>query len=294
MKKTICLLAAILMLVVCFCLPMSAETVLKDTHITSSGGDDEVTFESGTVEIEAGVTYSVWSRVNFNACNIYINGTLTSDGSSINVWYKGVCDTIVLGPDGLLDLIYRDNEKTCGIDFLVETLEKNGAEVTVEGNHIVARHKHDFDDAGKCKSCGKYNCQVGKAEHTFDDATGKCTRCGGSKCTLADHTWDENGKCRYCTALVCVEGKQSHRWETNGKCGVCGKNCENAFHHTPSECPDCHQPVGELYPSPAGSALSEGNLVIVAAVAGLAVGFLVAMFIFKKKKKPATENNAEE
>ena len=40
-------------------------------------------------------------------------------------------------------------------------------------------------------------------------------------------------------------------------------------------------------PAPTGSTLSEGNLTIIVGVACLAVGFLAAMFIFKKKKKTA-------
>lgn len=58
-------------------------------------------------------------------------------------------------------------------------------------------------------------------------------------------------------------------------------------------CLDC----GHIYPEtapPVGSVLSEGSVTVIVGVACLAVGFLVAMFIFKKKKKPATENNAEE
>ena len=47
-----------------------------------------------------------------------------------------------------------------------------------------------------------------------------------------------------------------------------------------------------------GSTLSEGSLTVICSVAGVAVGFLAAMFIFKKKKKTAvadgTENKGEE
>ena len=82
----------------------------------------------------------------------------------------------------------------------------------------------------------------------------------------------------------------------DGKCTVCQEKCTNAFHDGVYKCPDCDMEFNTVSGDTA-STLSEGNLAIITAVAGVAVGFLAAIFIFKKKKKTAVaegENKDEE
>ncbi len=54
-------------------------------------------------------------------------------------------------------------------------------------------------------------------------------------------------------------------------------------------CRQCGQPVS----GGKGSTLGDGSLTIICTVAGVALGFVAAMFIFKKKKKPALASGAD-
>ena len=80
----------------------------------------------------------------------------------------------------------------------------------------------------------------------------------------------------------------------NGVCTICYHECDNVFHA--DECPECGMIRNE---TPAvGSALSEGNMIIICTIAA-AVVFGLGGFILgtKKKKKPALasgENTDEE
>ena len=146
--------------------------------------------------------------------------------------------------------------------------------------------KHDFGDGHVCTKCGSKDCELGEASHTWDEDTGKCSFCGAD----CEHIWDEStGKCSVCGIIGCKIGERSHKW-SNGKCTLCGTVCKNIFHD--GVCPDCGMGAAAT-----GSTLSEGSLTIICSVACLAVGFLAAMFIFKKKKPElvsGAENTDEE
>ena len=83
-----------------------------------------------------------------------------------------------------------------------------------------------------------------------------------------------------------------HKYGENGVCIRCDHVCDNSFHN--GVCPECHAVASTGLN--VGSALSEGNLTIIVGVACLVVGFLAAMFIFKKKKPALAsgENKDEE
>ena len=100
---------------------------------------------------------------------------------------------------------------------------------------------------------------------------------------------------RHVTASVCDHDYTN----TNGICTKCKYvNPELHKHDFKCACGMSCQHESEKTVGGEGSTLSEGNLAIITAVAGIVVGFLAAMFIFKKKKKPAvadgTENKGEE
>ena len=75
----------------------------------------------------------------------------------------------------------------------------------------------------------------------------------------------------------------------DGKCTVCQEKCTNAFHDGVYKCPDCDMEFNTV--TATGSALSEGSMTVVVGVACLAVGFLAAMLIFKKKKPALAEDS---
>ena len=75
----------------------------------------------------------------------------------------------------------------------------------------------------------------------------------------------------------------------NGVCAVCGYVCKNPFHS--GTCPDCGMTVGT---TATGSILSQGYPEIVFGIGGLVVGFLVAMFIFRKKKVVVNSTPADD
>lgn len=103
---------------------------------------------------------------------------------------------------------------------------------------------------------------------------------------------------------VYYECAGEHAWDENDKCEICGiPKCKvNGEHNAVLVCSDCGKKLSEeVIPSQnaPGSTLSVGYPEIVFAVGGLAVGFVVAMLIFRKKKsKPVpvegTANEDEE
>ena len=127
---------------------------------------------------------------------------------------------------------------------------------------IIKITEHNFENK-VCTHCGKKGCETGQFEHDWDASTGICSFCGFA-CT---HDWNA----------------------TTGKCFICGIKCTNTFHE--GVCPDCGMGAAVT-----GSILSEGSITIICSVACLAVGFLIAMFIFKKKKPALAsgENTDEE
>ena len=75
----------------------------------------------------------------------------------------------------------------------------------------------------------------------------------------------------------------------NGVCTACGYACENPFHS--GTCPDCGMVVGT---SATGSILSQGYPEIVYGIGGLAVGFIAAMLIFRKKKVAVSSTSTDD
>ena len=111
------------------------------------------------------------------------------------------------------------------------------------------RCKHIFTDS-KCQVCG-YECQ-----HDFD-AEHKCRVCGMTECQLAG----------------------SHDF-VDGVCQVCGYNCPCRD----GNCPECGRAVSSASVPPTGFALSQGSVTVVVGVACLALGFLGAALVFRKRK----------
>ncbi|MCQ2436200.1 MAG: leucine-rich repeat domain-containing protein [Clostridia bacterium] len=99
--------------------------------------------------------------------------------------------------------------------------------------------------------------------------------------TVCEHDFGNDHICTKCGEKDCVFGLADHTWDANtGKCTVCEYVCP----HDGNTCVECGANIhgGEIVQN-LGSTLSEGSLTIILCVACLAVGFLVAMFIFKKK-----------
>ena len=99
------------------------------------------------------------------------------------------------------------------------------------------------------------------------------------------HSEWEDGVCTRC-GIHCL-----HETYDNGACTVCGKACENEFHNGKYTCPDCGM-VADT--TATGSILSHGYPEIVYGIGGLAVGFLVAMFIFRKKKVAVSSTSTDD
>ena len=97
---------------------------------------------------------------------------------------------------------------------------------------------------------------------------------------------------------VYYECAGEHAWDENDKCEICGiPKCKvTGEHNAVLVCSDCGKKLSEeVIPSQnaPGSTLSGGYPEIVFAVGGLAVGFVVAMLIFRKKKsKPVPVEGA--
>ena len=96
-----------------------------------------------------------------------------------------------------------------------------------------------------------------------------------------EHSFGDNHICTKC-GYECT-----HEEWIDGTCKVCGYVCA----HDGVCCATCGKDF--TIPTATGSTLSEGNLAIITAVAGLAVGFIAAMLVFKKKKL-AVAGGAEE
>ena len=165
-------------------------------------------------------------------------------------------------------------------DFLLGTISAKNVTLTIaKGAKVTVTNS--FINYGTINVCGTlifpntvsmklnygtvrvFGCGGGKLEGSFDDkstvntynehnfSNGKC-ECGYE----CEHKWDANtGKCTVCE-LVCAHG--------GDKCDICGK---------------------ELVNLNTGSALSEGNMIIICSVATLVIGLCGGFIIGTKKKK---------
>ncbi|MBQ0084492.1 MAG: hypothetical protein KBS52_07005 [Clostridiales bacterium] len=133
----------------------------------------------------------------------------------------------------------------------------------------------DYQVVIKRDSEGYYNFY----SHSHNFENGFCTACNGNYCELnhKDHEFFGN-VCRNCGVKGCEIGVLEHQYE-NGVCTVCSYECQNTFHS--GKCPECGMTINA---SSTASVLSHGNLAIITAVGGVAIGFMLSMFIFKKKK----------
>ena len=129
-----------------------------------------------------------------------------------------------------------------------------------------------------------------KFEQLLKDSNIDYVRSGDHIVAGCPHSEWKNSVCTRC-GIPCP-----HETYENGVCAACGHECKNEFHNGAFVCPDCGMEFDPTQGNPLvrGSTISEGNLAIITAVAGIAVGMAAMFFIMKKKPAVAGGASAED
>lgn len=156
---------------------------------------------------------------------------------------------------------------------------RNAGTVIVDGTLIVeadpAVNRGTITESCTATLTGQFQNKLGGkviyGNHKFEDS--KCARCG----YVCGHKWN-NGVCSVCNKIC------KHKWN-NGVCSDCGTVCQ----HDRYTCVNCGIELHASGNVATGAILSEGSVTIIVGAFCLAVGFLLAMFFFRK---PSTINKA--
>ncbi len=266
MKKLISILLAILLLVSVLPMAAFAEEELTDTlefvnskTVTSKSG--LFTLTTNRVDNDGwfgGSHYDLTIRAEEDA--LLIKSIEAEIG-----WYSHLYGGVGVSGTAVKEEPYPTEDGQTVTVSNINSLEFSfaGGSYPVQFKDITVhytKHSHSFDENNMCV-CGARGCDGG--QHVFDN--GICVICHYFDETKHTHIFDDNNVCA-CGVKGCDIGEHSYKYT----CEFCGE-----------EAPENDTPEGA---ASTASIFFHGNLAIITAIAGLAVGVAGTLLITKKKK----------